>query len=325
MDHFPQQMMGRFAAHICALLLQSQSTIPKQDVMTELPPDIQPKPRRLWRRVLAWAMLVVILLIAGSAAGILYLKGRPLTAPEWLQSRIEARIAQELPQARVMFGEMVFVVDEGWVPKVRLRDVRVNTPTGEEVVSFNEFKASFALPPLLEGVVQPRAVSLSGVIVALRRDETGRVTLRAGTDMGNGSGRVVTPPEVVAQLDQVLSSPSLKALKRAELRALTLRYEDQRTNRAWTVDGGFLQMIRAGDELSLTADLALLSGGAGVATLAANYESTIGKGAAQFGVSFDGVAAQDIAAQGAAFAWLDVLRAPISGSGALWPQRGGQV
>ena len=111
-----------------------------------------------------------------------------------------------------------------------------------------------------------------------------------------------------------MQSPALGALRRVELRALTLRYDDERVGRGWTVDGGRLILQRDGRDLALSADLAVLSGGAGVATLAVNYNSRIGETAADFGVSFDGVAARDIAAQGPEFAWLDVLRAPISGS-----------
>lgn len=267
------------------------------------------------RRAGLWVLLGVGLLLLAAAAGILLLKGRAVILPDWLQTRIEARITQELPFAQVSFGEMVFVVDEGWVPRIALRDIVVKTPEGGEIVSFNEVRATFALRPLFDGVVQPRAVGLSGVFVRLTRDSDGRVTLSAADGLtGGGVGKAVTPPELIAQIDTILSLPALSALEEASLRALTLRYEDSRTGRAWTVDGGRLRLTREGDDLALSADLAVLSGGAGVALLEASYESRVGDGAARFGVRFEGVAAQDIAAQGGAFAWLDVLRAPISGS-----------
>ncbi len=280
---------------------------------TDTPPP-PAKPRRPLRRVGFAVLGLLAVLGIAVVAGAFALKGRALTAPEWLQSRIEARIATELPNARVSFGEVIFVLDEDWTPRVGLRDITLRSPEGTEIISFNEFNGTFALRPLFEGVVQPSVVSLSGVFVTLLRDETGRVTLRAGSGPASPERRALTPPEIIAQLDAVLNTPALSALREANLRALTLRYEDTRTGRAWTVDGGRARLTRDGDDLTLAADLAVLSGGAGVATLAASYESTIGAGVARFGVSFDGVAAQDIAAQGPAFAWLDVLRAPISGS-----------
>ena len=285
------------------------------DTLPQSHPQPQPQPRRRRAlRAVAWCLGVALVLAIVLAVGIATLKGRALTAPDWLQARIEARIAQVMPQARVAFGAMVFVVDEGWVPKVALRDITVRTPTGEEIVSFNEFKGTFALRPLLNGVVQPRAISLSGVFVTLQRDELGRVSLSAGSGAAPPMHEAATLPQLIGQLDQALTSDALIGLTQADLQSLTLRYVDLRANRAWTVDGGRLRLDRDGDDLTLGADLAVLSGGAGVATLAASYQSTIGDGAANFGINFDSVPAQDIAAQGPAFAWLDVLRAQISGS-----------
>ena len=277
-------------------------------------PRSKPRRRRL-RRAGVWSLAVMMVLVIAGAAAIIYFKGRPITAPSWVQSRIEARIAQEMPRARVLFGEMVFVMDEGWRPRARLRDVSVVSPAGTEIIGFNELKASFSMRSLLRGVVQPRDVSLSGVYATLRRGTDGRISLSAGTTTPVAPLReAATLPQLIGQIDQVLDTPALSALVNIELRALTLRYEDARAGRVWTVDGGRLNATRSGQELTVSADLAVLSGGAGVATLSANYTSDIGDTAADFGVSFEGVAANDIAAQGPAFAWMHVLRAPISGA-----------
>ncbi|AXI44296.1 AsmA-like C-terminal region-containing protein [Sulfitobacter sp. SK011] len=277
------------------------------------PPTPKPRRRRL-RLAGVWSLAMTMLVVIAAASALIYVKERPITAPQWVQSRIEARIAQEMPQARVTFGEMVFVMDEGWRPRALLRDVSVDTPTGTQIIGFNELKASFSMRALMRGVVQPRDVSLSGVYAALRRGENGRVSLIAGTAPSAPRREAATLPQLIGQMDQVLDTPALSALVNIELRALTLRYEDVRSGRVWTLDGGRIVATRKGKALTLAADLAVLSGGAGVATLAANYTSDIGDTAAEFGVSFDGIAAPDIAAQGPAFAWLDVLRAPISGS-----------
>ncbi|MGC1495629.1 MAG: DUF3971 domain-containing protein [Sulfitobacter sp.] len=288
--------------------------------MTDIP-DIKSaetklaKPRRSRVRRGGFWMLAILLVIAVAGAGtIALLKGRSITAPMWVQTRIEARIAQELPQARVSFGEMVFIFDEGWRARVRLRDIAVKTPAGADIVDFNEFKASFSTRALLKGVVQPHDISLSGVIVTLRRGASGRVSLSAAQGETAPKREAATLPQLLGQLDGVFDKPALSTLVSVDVRALTLRYEDIISDRAWTVDGGRMRLLRNGRALALSADLALLSGGSDVATLAANYSSDLGDPAAEFGISFDGVAAGDIAAQSPAFAWLDVLRAPISGS-----------
>ena len=273
----------------------------------------RPRRRRLRRAglVLVAAVLALALLTGG---GVIYLTGRPISAPDWLRTRIETRLAQEFPQTRVDFGELTFVVDTGWRPRIRLRDVTVALPTGEEVVRFNELKASFAMEPLLRGRVQPRDIALSGAVATLRRLRDGSFSLSAGLGPRSARREAPTLPHLVGQMDALLDSSALRALTDVELRALTLRYEDVRAGLGWTVDGGRALLTRRGDALSLQADLALLSGGASAATLSADYTSEVGRSAATFGVAFDGVVAQDIAAQGPVFAWLDVLRAQISGS-----------
>lgn len=286
--------------------------------MNALPQPAVKHPASLMRRSVHWlgsAILTMFLLVGVVVSGgAMMLKDRPLTAPPWLQSRVEARIAQALPQARVTFGTMVLVIEEGWSPRIALRDVAVKTAVGEDVLHFNEVKAAFAAAPLMEGEVRPKTIALSGIFANLQRTQDGKFRISAGLDPVAPAREASSIPQLIGQMDAILQRPAFRSLTNVDLRALTLRYEDVAAGRAWTVDGGRLRLDREGDALALAADLAVLSGGAGVATLAANYASVIGETTATFGVSFDGIDAADIAAQSPAFAWLDVLRAPISGS-----------
>ncbi|WP_161634098.1 AsmA-like C-terminal region-containing protein [Sulfitobacter noctilucae] len=255
------------------------------------------------------AVTVAVLLLGGL---VFYLKNYAVTAPGWVQTRIEARIAKELPLARVSFGEMAFVMEEGWRPRIRLRDVNVDTAAGAALLRVNEFKATFANAPLMRGQVQPSHMSLSGITAVLRRKADGSFALQTGLDDLRGGGASL--PEIITQMDAALQTDTLSTLTTAEIRALTLRYEDESSGRVWTVDGGRLVLTRDAGRVDVTADLAVLDGGVGVATLAANYSSQIGETSAEFGAALDGFAAQDIAAQGPAFAWLGVLQAPIAGN-----------
>ena len=67
------------------------------------PPTPKPRRRRL-RRAGVWSLAMTMLVVIAAAGALIYVKERPITAPQWVQSRIEARIAQEMPQARVTFG-----------------------------------------------------------------------------------------------------------------------------------------------------------------------------------------------------------------------------
>ncbi|MCX7560054.1 DUF3971 domain-containing protein [Sulfitobacter sp. F26204] len=276
------------------------------------------RPSRYLGRSLVWILnaalgfATVAVLLVGSA--VYYLKNNAVTAPAWARTMIEARIARELPQARVRFGEMAFLMEEGWRPRIRLRNVAVRAVTGEELIRFSEFKATFSTRSMLEGHVQPKAIALTGLVARLRRDEDGRVSVQTGLSGFGAEREAATLPELIGQVDDVLLSPALNMLRDVDLRSLTLRFEDARSGRVWTLDGGRMKLVRDGDALRINADLAILDGGVGVATLAANYTSQIGETAAEFGMAFEDVGAQDIAAQGPAFAWLGVLKAPISGS-----------
>lgn len=271
------------------------------------------KTKRLWQAT-KWSLLFIVICVAAVAGTALYLIRSPIIVPQWVETRIEARLAQDLPTARVRFGEMVLIVDDGWRPRIRLQDVSVTNPEGAELAAFREVRASFSTRALMEGQIKLRDLALSGIVADLRRDQDGRVALRASAGQAPAERRAATMPQLIGQLDQALLMPALSRLRSIDVRALTLSYTDLQSSRVWTADGGRLRMTRDGDILSVTADLAVLGGGANVATLAANYTSVLGDTAAQFGVTFDGVDAADIAVQSPAFAWLNVLRASISGS-----------
>ncbi|WP_281992263.1 DUF3971 domain-containing protein [Sulfitobacter geojensis] len=281
------------------------------------PSVAKPRKRLLGRGVmwlLNWTLGLVTVVVLAAGGVVLYLKSNPVTAPVWARTMIEARIAEVLPQTRVRFGEMAFLMDQGWRPRVRLRNVAVYAVTGEELIRFHEFKATFSTRRLIRGQAYPKDIALSGIVARLRRDEDGRVSVQTGLSGFGAERQAATLPELIGQVDDVLLSPALRNLRDVDLRALTLRFEDARSGRVWTMDGGRLRLGRDGDTMRLNADLAVLTGGTGVATLEANYTSRIGETAAEFGVAFDGVGAQDIAVQDPALAWLGVLKAPISGS-----------
>ena len=195
-----------------------------------------------------------------------------------------------------------------------MTNVQLVSNSGAEIVAFGELRTNLSLAALLGGQMRPTHMSVSGVFARLRRELDGSVVLSGGLDLSAPNRQAATLLELVQGFDAILSHPALDALGSAEIRALTLQVEDVRSNRAWTIDGGRAQLTRSDDTVRITTDLALLSGGQGVATLAANYESQMGDVAATFGASIEGIDAGDIATLAPPFAWLDVLRAPISGS-----------
>ncbi|THH38334.1 hypothetical protein E4Z66_01825 [Aliishimia ponticola] len=285
----------------------------------------KPPRRRRWllRGLLtvAFQLGFIAALIGGA---IWWLTDRPVTAPDWLRARIEARIAQNAPGLDVDFGQMVLTVHQGWRPTAQLRDVVISSAEGAELMALSEMNASLAFRPLLEGLVQPKTARLSGLFATLRRDSNGVLSLQVSPDAAPVQS-AASLPEMVEQLDGLFQSPGLAALTELDLDAVTLRFEDARARRAWTVDGARVRIRREGEELRMAADLALLGGGASVATLEANYTSRIGESTAQFGVSVRDVRARDLAAISPAFGWLTGLQAPISGAVRSAVDAGGNV
>lgn len=245
-------------------------------------------------------------------AAVIVLPERPLAAPGWLRDRVETRLAEAVPQIDVDFGEMVLLVENDWRPRVRLRDVDIAARDGDHLATLAQLDMSMALTPLISGQIKPHDIELSGVFLTARRLRDG--TFDFALDAGNALGQGLDLPALMAMLHATMDSDQLSALDGAGLRALTLRYEDTRTGRGWTMDGGRVRLRRGGDGIEIAGDLALLGGGAGVGTVEVSLQSPTGSNAAELGMRFSDLQAQDLASQIPALAWLSALRAPISGS-----------
>lgn len=285
--------------------------------MSKADPAPPPAPQRrksLWRRHRVGSLLVTMTLTLMLGALIYVMIGRPVAAPDWVRAEIEARASQALGGGQLHFDVLELVVDDDATPRVRMSDVQVIGADGAEIIGFGELRAGISLGDLLQGEVRPTDFSISGIFAKVRRQADGSIELSGGLDLSPSTRKAVTLPDLIQGLDDTLLRPELSAFRRADIESLTLRVEDVHSGRAWTVDGGRMRLLHEDDSLRITSDLALLSGGQGVATLEANYESRIGEASATFGANVMGMDAGDIAVLAPPFAWLDVLRAPISGA-----------
>ena len=283
---------------------------------TAVPTSEPSKPRRknLWRRHAIGSLLMSLILTSMLTLVIFLMLGFSVSAPDWARSQIQERANAALGVANLQFDKLDFIVEEGIKPGIRLTNVQIVTDNDAEILAFAEVRAGLSLPALLRGGVQPNDISVTGVFARLRREVDGSVVLSGALDLTAPSQQAATFVELIEKIDAILTLPALSELTYASVQALTLQIEDVRSARTWTIDGGRIRLNRNGDSVRLTSDLALLSGGQGVATLEANYAGTIGSVESEFGITVDDVPATDIAAWAAPFAWLEVLRAPISGA-----------
>ncbi len=272
-------------------------------------------PRRRSRRRAAglWAMRgAVVLVLLAVFTGFMVI-GQRLHAPDWLRDRVEHRLEQNLGGLQIRFGDVSFIIHEGWRPRLRLTGVSISDAAGQQIAQVSDMRASLAMRPLLRGHIRPKRIILSGAQIALTRGLDGALTLTVGA----GSAPVQEAPDL-AQLieasDEVFLSPTLSALTSVELDAITLDYQDLRLGRSWVLDGGHIQATRSASEVRLATGFSVLAGRDFASAIEANYTSVLGTPEARFGISVTDFPAEDIAGQSPALAWLQVLRTPISGA-----------
>ncbi|WP_417723926.1 DUF3971 domain-containing protein [Salipiger sp.] len=269
-------------------------------------------PRRRRRRLIVALAVPLVIVLCLTATGWAAL-GRTLSAPDWLRARIESRLDQALPGIEIRFGDMRLRVERDLLARIVLSDVDVRSDAGAHVATLSDLSVGLAPTKLLRGEYELRTARMSGAVVTVRRDEAGRLGLALG-DVFSGDTRMPGVPEIIDRLDAALGDPRLQALSAVDAEALTIRFEDARAHRGWTADGGRLRLTRENGALRLAGDVALIGRGDVAATIALNAESPIGSTRVDFGLSLDGLEAGDIASQSPALAWLDSLRAPISGA-----------
>jgi hypothetical protein len=263
--------------------------------------------RTFWAGVVTLAVPLLTVLAALAALSV-----RPIDAPDWLKSRVEARLAEALPELALEFSAMRLRLDAQAQLRITVWDTRIATAGGVPVAKLSDIEAALALTDLARGRLAPRALSVSGAFVTLARRRDGRI----GLALGDGLAGLAIPdiPTLVTLADAALGDPRLAGLSVFEADALTVRFEDMRARRGWTLDGGRLMLRRSGDLLDLYGDFALLGGGDVATTIELNAESVIGEADVDFGILVNGLPARDLATQSPALAWLAGIDGPIEGA-----------
>ncbi|RKF16875.1 hypothetical protein D6850_04915 [Roseovarius spongiae] len=291
--------------------------------MSETPPTAPAgdarRQRRARRRRKAglWSLISMAVLAAAASLLILSYLGTPITVPDWLRARITERINRDTGDFNVELGQMTVVIEQGWKPRLALRDVVLRGPDGAPLANLSELGGRVAMRPLLSGQLRPASIRVSGVQLRLRRDASGMVDVSLGEAAGQPAAarrEARGLGAVIGQIDDALQRPVLAALKRVAIDNITLRYEDARAGRAWNVDGGSIELTRTGGDLAMRGDFSLLGNRAFASTVEVNYASHIGDTAADFGVNIQDIPSDDISGQSPALAWLGALDAPISGA-----------
>ena len=267
-----------------------------------------PPRRRRWP-VVAALLCLVLLPVAAAALLWLRLSAGPLALPRMLTDRIEARLDAAMPANGVTLGaiEIGFTGDAQRVD-LRLIDVRLTDADGMLRAGFPEVTATLATEALLRGHVQPIGVNLADAGLRLSRDAEGQIdlALTAGADPG-----ALDLQETLARIDRMFAHPVFGDLQGVTATGLTLAMADAMTGQILRVSEARMRLDRTPDALTVTLGGALE--GSRDATIDIALTRLRASGETNIGFAFRNLAARDLATAGPALAWVDLVRAPISG------------
>lgn len=239
--------------------------------------------------------------------------GREVTAPSWIVRDVEARAEAVLAGGSLDFGDLKITVGDDLHPRLVVQDAVLRDADGAILAEVPRIEGLLSPRGALQGRVLAQEVHIFGAQIALRRGRDGSVAFafrQGASELGAADGFL----ELLDQVDQAFEGAALEALEKVRAEGLIINYTDDRAGRSWVVDGGRLALDVRNDDLSLRADVALLSGRSYVTEAELTYESPRGSRTARLGVSISDAAAPDIASQSPILSWLGVLDAPISGS-----------
>ena len=286
------------------------------------PDAARPKPHRVPRRQKRhrwgtfWVVPTLIFLSLAALFAGLALTGKPLRLPTWALVEAESRINTAVQDitgdgAGLSVGGAVFIVDEDWVPRLRLEDVRLLEADGATFLSLPEVRVAIDPTALAQGKVRLRSLRLIGASMNLRRLKDGRFDLTL--NLGVKPKPIVGLSGVISTLVALSEHPLLAHLRRVEAQALTLTIDDRMLGHTWELGDGRLQLSNRADELAVELGVSVTggqtqSGAASVTLIAAKSDAS-----ARMTVTIDRIGAADLADQAAPLAWLGVLDAPIAG------------
>ncbi len=235
------------------------------------------------------------------------------------------RINDAMSQGAISIGDMVVALPRGGrAPALEFRDVVLTDPVGDVRADLPFLRVRVAAAPLLRGQVRISRILVSGAGLNLRRGADGRLDLDfAGTaaagGAGAGAGGGATLPEAatlsledtLARLDQMVSDPLFSRLEEVQGVGMALLLTDEMTGRDLRIHSAEMRLARDGGRLSLVVGGQLA--GSRDAVLRLGLTRDAAEGRTELRMSFDNLAARDVAASTPALAWLDLMRAPIDG------------
>ena len=265
------------------------------------------------RRIFAIFIAALTSIFFAAVLFVVLLHNREVELPNWATTYVSNQIEVSLSDLNMTFERAFITLDENWRPSLGFKDIEVSPGKVPKPVLLNRMLIKLSLARALEGKLRINTVEVDGVFVTLLRDQTGAVKAQFG-DFDSQFEKAPSTSDLIAAVDIFLRQQALSSFLSLDVRGITLDYVDRRSDSRWAVDGARLNIKKTEDKLVARADMALLTGGADVATLETSFEHVIGADESSFGLSFVDMPAEIVSSQLPALAWLSVLKAPISGA-----------
>ncbi|QBY00989.1 hypothetical protein E2K80_09810 [Rhodophyticola sp. CCM32] len=234
---------------------------------------------------------------------------RVLRLPDWVQSRIEARLDQAMAANQIQVGDIGLALRDGGVtPHIVLSDV-VMWEGDVLRARFPDVTVDINGRALLRGDLRPYRAEVSGAGMRIGRDAQGRLDLALG-DAGAAEAGDLT--ETLARIDRMFAQPIFDDLQEIQGHGLELVLDDEMTGRVIRAHNANLRLERKGTALTLIMGGQVEGSRDAELSLAVSRNPDLGH--TDMRVQFQNMGARDVAAITPALAWLDLMRAPISGA-----------
>ena len=267
----------------------------------------------IFRWVVTFIFSVVLFFAVVTVAVVAVLRDREVQIPQRFASKIISQINSLSSAYFIQANRIYLSLDDSFEPEITISNVDFLYSEKEPFLSFNSLKTKFSLVDLVFGKFRVTSVSLDSANLSIIRKNNGSLDFDFGAE-NISETEFFDILSFLKKLDEFFVIDEMERFQHLNLFGLTAQVEDQLTGKIFTLDGARFRLKREEQALVMGFDLALLSGGEGVATIEANYKSTIGQINGEFGILLNDFSAQDIANLSPEFRWLSVLEAPISGA-----------
>ncbi|WP_139838518.1 YhdP family protein [Pseudoruegeria aquimaris] len=252
---------------------------------------------------LVLGLVLVVVLITAMARS-----QQAFAAPEWLRSRIEARINGITERIDLSFEGVGVLLNARGEPTALLRDVTLRRADGQGIAELGRVALSVQGRALLSRRLVPTGLVIEDTKLLVQRGADGKFNL----DFGGEPISFNDLPAMLDALEALLDTPGLAQVAQAEARGIDIRFQDDL--RGVTTEGtaGNVRLSREEGGLSARASLRIPGYGAQPARLALTARTEADSPAAAFTLALTNADARFLARHEPIAAFLTGVDAPVS-------------